>query len=91
MLHWHAAPTLAGPSETPERQPRTISTREIVVAAERIELGSSIGLDMLTPITVPAGATNAMTFTDTAALAGEVAAIDILENQPITPNMLVDE
>jgi flagella basal body P-ring formation protein FlgA len=36
-------------------------------------------------------ATNEMAFTDIGSAVGKVAAIDILENQPVTPNMLIAE
>jgi hypothetical protein len=66
-------------------------TRDVVVADRMIEQGTSIGPDMLILVTVPMDATNEMAFTDIGSAVGKVAAIDILENQPVTPNMLIAE
>jgi len=66
-------------------------TKEVVVAAQGIEQGASIEREMLTLRAVPIDETNEMAFTDIGSALGEVAAIDILTNQIISPNMLVAE
>lgn len=66
-----------------------IPTVPIVVAARPIEAGASIWSKHLTLREVPPDASNAMALTDIELARGEMAAIDIVENQPITPNMFV--
>jgi flagella basal body P-ring formation protein FlgA len=61
-----------------------------MVAARTLEQGTTITLDMLVFITVPMDATNEMALTDPEAAIGKIAAIDIREDQPITPNMFAD-
>jgi flagella basal body P-ring formation protein FlgA len=61
-----------------------------MVADRTLEQWTTITLDMLVFITVPMDATNEMALTDPEAAIGKIAAIDILEDQPITPNMFAD-
>ena len=63
-------------------------TRDVVVAAQFIEAGDAIGADMLKIWPVTIDDTNSMAFTDPAQVVGTVAAIDILQSQLLTPNML---
>jgi len=63
-------------------------TRDVVVAARFIEAGDAIGADMLKIWPVTIDDTNSMAFTDPAQVVGTVAAIDILQSQLLTPNML---
>jgi Flp pilus assembly protein CpaB len=72
-----------------QEEPETVfPTREVVVAADFIPARETIGLDMLVKREVQVDESNAGAFTDTSAVAGSVAAISILANQPITPYML---
>ena len=73
-----------GPEETTEAFP----TRDVVVAAEPIGARETIDTLKLVIRTVTMDETTAQAFTDTAFVAGQVAAIPILQYQPITPNML---
>jgi flagella basal body P-ring formation protein FlgA len=66
-------------------------TRDVVLAARPIERGATIGSEMLTRRTVPLDDTNAMALAEPAEALGKVAAIDILQFQMITPNLLVSE
>jgi flagella basal body P-ring formation protein FlgA len=66
-------------------------TRDVVVAAQGIEQGASIENEMLTQRSVPVDETTEMALTDIGSALGKVAAIDILTNQMISPNMLVAE
>ena len=84
-------PAISEQEQPGERPPEAIPTREVMVAAGMIERGTTIGPDMLVLITAPMDATNEMALTDAGAVVGRVTAIDILEDQPITPNMLADE
>ncbi len=68
-----------------------LPTREIVVAARPIEQGAVIEPLMLTSRSVPIDVTNEMALTEPTEALGKVAAIDILQFQMITPNLLVDE
>jgi len=68
-----------------------IPTIDVVVAAQGIEQGTSIERELLTVRSVPNDATNEMALTDVGSALGKVAAIDILANQIISPNMLVAE
>jgi Flp pilus assembly protein CpaB len=70
-------------------EPETVyPTKDIVVAAELIDARSTIGLNQLTTRAVPIDESNADAFTDRTLVANQIAAIPILINQPITPNML---
>jgi flagella basal body P-ring formation protein FlgA len=84
-------PTLSLPSDLGAPPDAAIPTRDVVVADRPIEQGTRIRPDMLALVTVPMDATNEMAFTDIGSALGKVAAIDILANQPIAPNMLVSE
>ena len=64
---------------------------DVVVATQRIEQGASLQPEMLTQPSVPLDATNEMALTDPVLAHGKQAAIDILPNQVITPNMLVGD
>ena len=68
-----------------------IPTRNVVVAAQLIEQGTSIEREMLTLRSAPIDPTNGMAFTDIGSTLGEVAAIDILQFQIISPNVLSAE
>ena len=63
-------------------------TRDIVVAANQITARQPIDALDLTVRTVPIDDTNQTAFTSTNAVVNQIAAIDILPFQPITPNML---
>jgi hypothetical protein len=84
---WHGVVYKGQPPELKVAVP----TRNVVIGAGMIEQGTSIGLEMLTVWTVPIDETNEMALTDPALVCGRTAAIDILPNQPIAPNMLVPE
>jgi flagella basal body P-ring formation protein FlgA len=91
-LDWWERPTAPqSPVEPGARQEAVIPTRDVVIAARSIEQGTSIESEMLTLRTIPMDATNEMALTDRASTVGKVAAIDILANQMISPNMLVAE
>lgn len=66
-------------------------TVEVVVAAKAIEQGAVIEDLDLAVRSVPVDLTNEIALTDRAEVLGNVAAIDILPFQMITPNLLVDE
>ena len=68
-----------------------IPTTEVVLAVQPIEAGTRIEPEMITVRTVPLDDTNSMAYTELSQVLGEVAAIDILELQMITPNLLVSE
>ncbi len=69
--------------------PETVfPTKIVVVAADPIAARSTIGLNQLSTRSVPFDDTNAAAFSDPADVAQRIAAIPILVNQPITPNML---
>jgi len=90
LLEWAERPGAGVPFDSagpPAASPRI----DIVVADRPIGRGTAIEADMLTVIPVPANATNAMVLTDVRSAVGKVAAIDILANQPIAPNMLTSE
>jgi flagella basal body P-ring formation protein FlgA len=89
-LEWLDRPSISGQEEPGGQRPEAIPTREVMVAARTIEQGTTIEPDMLVLMTVPMDATNEMALTDPEAVIGRVTAIDILEDQPITPNMLDD-
>ena len=63
-------------------------TREVVVAGDFIGARETIGLDMITLRPVQLDDSNAGAYTDPTLVAGNVAAISILPNQPITQYML---
>ena len=65
-------------------------TRDVVVAARTIEQGADIDSDMVAVRAVPVDEPSEMAFSDPTQVLGEVAAIDILPNQIIFPNMLSD-
>ena len=90
-LEWLVRPAISEQEQPGERPPEAIPTREVMVAAGMIERGTTIGPDMLVFITVVMDPTNEMALTDPEVAIGRVAAIEILEDQPITPNMLADE
>jgi flagella basal body P-ring formation protein FlgA len=80
-----AAPEHAAPDPEPEA---VIPTRSVVAAARPIEQGTTIEREMLTLRNVPLDASSDMAITDIGTAVGRVPAIDILENQIVTPNML---
>jgi Flp pilus assembly protein CpaB len=63
-------------------------TRDVVVAADLITARTTIDGLQLAMRPVPIDDTNANAFSDRAQVQGQIAAIDILQFQPITPNML---
>jgi Flp pilus assembly protein CpaB len=63
-------------------------TRDVVVAAGPIDARSTITGVQLAIRPVPVDDTYAQAFTDRAEVEGKIAAIPILQFQPITPNML---
>ncbi len=70
-------------------EPETVfPTREVVVPADFIPARETIGLDNLVKREIQVDESNAGAFTDPNEVAGSVAAISILANQPITPYML---
>ena len=70
-------------------EPETVfPTRDVVVAAELINARDTIDPVQLAVRPVPVDDTNADAFTDRDLVVGNVAAIDILQFQPITRNML---
>ena len=73
-----------------EQPEMVIPTWDVVVATRTIEQGADIDADMVTVRSVPVDATSEMAFSDPTRVLGEVAAIDILPNQIILPNMLSD-
>lgn len=76
-------------SQGQEEGPETVfPTREIVIAANEITAREAIDALDLTVRAVPVDDTNATAFTSRDDVVGEIAAIDILPFQPITPNML---
>jgi len=66
-------------------------TRDVVVAAQWIEQGANIELEMLTLRSVPLDETNSMAYAEPALVVGSMAAVEILEFQIIAPNLLVAE
>ncbi len=71
-----------------EEPAATIPTHDIVVAAQLIDARDTIEPGMVTLLTVPRDASNETAFKDVTEVVTKVAAISILPNQPITPNML---
>lgn len=71
-----------------EEQADVFPTREVVVAAEPIPARARIETLQLVLRTVTMDDTTSAAFTDPYLVAGQVAAIPILQYQPITPNML---
>ncbi len=72
-----------------QEEPETVfPTRDVVVAADFIPERETIQLNMLSTREVPLDDSNAGAFTTPEEVAGSVAAISILEAQPITPYML---
>jgi Flp pilus assembly protein CpaB len=71
-----------------EEPAATIPTHDIVVAAQLIDARDTIEPGMVTLLTVPRDASNETAFKDVTEVTAKVAAISILPNQPITPNML---
>lgn len=71
-----------------EEQADVFPTREVVVAAEPIPARGTIESLQLVVRTVTMDDTTSSAFTDPDEVAGQVAAIPILQYQPITPNML---
>jgi Flp pilus assembly protein CpaB len=63
-------------------------TRQVVVAGDFIPARENIGLDMITLRELQLDDSNESAFTDVNDVAGNVAAISIVANQPITPYML---
>jgi len=90
-LVWFEMPTVPEQPLADEWQEAVFPTTDVVVAAQGIEQGTSIEREMLMVRTVPMDTTNEMALTDIGSALGEVAAIDILANQIISPNMLVAE
>jgi len=72
-------------TEEPEE---VFPTRDVVVAADLITARSTIDGLQLAIRPVPIDDTNANAFTAREQVQGQIAAIDILQFQPITPNML---
>lgn len=64
-------------------------TRDVVVAAIPIGARDKIEATMVSVRPVPIDATNQIAMTDTNLVVGQIAAIPIVQFQPITPNMLV--
>ena len=71
--------------------PFPFPTRDVVVAARPIEAGTRIEPEILTIRPVAIDETNSMVLVEPAEALGKVAAIDILQFQMITPNLLVSE
>ena len=72
-----------------QEEPETVfPTRAVVVAADFIPERETIQLNMLSTREVPLDDSNAGAFTTPEEVAGSVAAISIIEAQPITPYML---
>ncbi len=72
-----------------QEEPETVlPTREVVVASAPIADRATIELNMIELREVPLDDSNASAFSTREEVASKVAAIPILENQPITPNML---
>jgi Flp pilus assembly protein CpaB len=70
-------------------EPTTVfPTRDIVVAAVPIDARQTIETQMVSVRPVPIDDTNATAFTDRDEVVGKIAAIPIVQFQPITPNML---
>jgi len=66
----------------------TIPVQDVVVAALPIGARDTIAPNQITLRPVPRDATNEQAFTDPTLVVNQIAAIPILPNQPITPNML---
>ncbi len=75
-------------SQGQEEPEAAFPTREVVVAAEAIPARATIESLQLALRPVPVDDTTASAFTDRDLVSGQVAAIPILQFQPITPNML---
>lgn len=75
-------------SQNDEGPEEVFPTRQVVVAGDFIPARENIGLDMVTLREVQLDDSNAGAFSDLNEVAGNVAAISILANQPITPYML---
>ena len=75
-------------SQGTEEPEAVFPTRDVVVAADLITARTTIDGLQLAMRPVPIDDTNANAFTDRAQVQGQIAAIDILQFQPITPNML---
>jgi Flp pilus assembly protein CpaB len=75
-------------SQGSEPEDVAFATRDVVVAAELIPARDVIDALDLVIRTVPIDDTNAQAFTDREQVVNQVAAIPILQYQPITPNML---
>jgi Flp pilus assembly protein CpaB len=75
-------------SQGTEEPEAVFPTRDVVVAADLITARTTIDGLQLAMRPVPIDDTNAAAFTDRAQVQGQIAAIDILQFQPITPNML---
>ena len=75
-------------SQSTDDSATVFPTREIVVAANAITARQTIDTLDLTIRAVPVDDTNLGAFTDRDEVVNQVAAIDILALQPITPNML---
>jgi Flp pilus assembly protein CpaB len=81
-----AAFMLSSQGSAPDEE--AFPTREVVVAGTPIDGRSTIDASQLVIRPVVLDETTAMAFTDREQVVGQVAAIPILLNQPITPNML---
>jgi Flp pilus assembly protein CpaB len=75
-------------SQGTEEPEAVFPTRDVVVAADLITARTTIDGLQLAMRPVPIDDTNASAFTDRTQVQGQIAAIDILQFQPITPNML---
>jgi Flp pilus assembly protein CpaB len=65
-----------------------IPTANVVVATELLDAREAIPRQLLTLLAVPVDASNEAAFRDPTLVQDRIAAIPILPNQPITPNML---
>jgi Flp pilus assembly protein CpaB len=82
-----AAFTLSSQGTDDAEEP-TFATRDVVVAAVPIDARDTIEPQMVSLRPVPLDDTNASAFTDRDEVVGKIAAIPIVQFQPITPNML---
>jgi hypothetical protein len=65
-----------------------IPTKDVVVATQTIEKGTTIGPEVVSLRAVPIDEPNKYALTDPREVVGRVAAIDILESQMLAPNLL---
>lgn len=79
-------PGLGGPEV--DEEVAAIPTKEVVVATQTIEKGTTIGPEVVSLRAVPIDEPNKYALTDPREVVGRVAAIDILESQVLAPNLL---